>query len=209
MQQDLLPLFPLEVVLFPRTLCPLHIYEPRYKEMIGEAIRDESEFGVVLAREKGILNLGCTAIVTEVVTRYPDGRLDILTRGRRRFELLSLNEERSFLRGEVRFYEDTDLEVPPAALREAVTGAFEAARQFLGVPEGLAPDLTDPQLSFQLGQMINDLDFRQQLLASRSEIDRLRRLSSFLPEYAARQRYAEMVRAVAPRNGRAHGTVSE
>src|SRR5262249_605876 len=94
MQGDLLPLFPLEVVLFPRTVLPLHIFEDRYKEMIGDVLREESEFGVVLARENGIVNLGCTAVVSEVIERHPDGRLDILTTGRRRFEVLSLNEER-------------------------------------------------------------------------------------------------------------------
>ena len=63
MQEGWLPLFPLEVVLFPRTALPLHIFEERYKEMIGEAIAARSEFGVVLTREKGIVNVGCTATV--------------------------------------------------------------------------------------------------------------------------------------------------
>ena len=80
MQETLLPLFPLEAVLLPSNILPLHIFEERYKEMIGEAIRNKTEFGVVQAGEKGILNLGCTAIVEKVVTEYPDGRMDILSR---------------------------------------------------------------------------------------------------------------------------------
>ena len=80
MQQELLPLFPLEVVLFPRTQFPLHIFEDRYKEMIGDAVRDNSEFGIVLTAEKGIVSTGCTAVVEEVTQRYPDGRLDIVAR---------------------------------------------------------------------------------------------------------------------------------
>jgi Lon protease-like protein len=63
MPSRLIPLFPLQVVVFPRTPLPLHIFEERYKEMIGEAIRDESEFGVVLAKNEGIVNAGCTVVV--------------------------------------------------------------------------------------------------------------------------------------------------
>src|SRR5204862_8160645 len=116
MQQGLLPLFPLQVVLLPGSQLPLHIFEDRYKEMIGEVLRDKLEFGVVLASEKGIVNTGCTATVDRVLREYPDGRLDILTRGRRRFEILLLNEERSFLRGAVEFFDDDDPDPgsPPA-----------------------------------------------------------------------------------------------
>ncbi len=108
MQPGLLPLFPLPLVLFPRTPLPLHIFEDRYKEMIGDVLPNRSEFGVVLARENGILNAGCTAVVEEVLERHPDGRMDILTVGRRRFEILDLNDEKSYLRGAVEFFDDDE-----------------------------------------------------------------------------------------------------
>ena len=79
--QGWLPLFPLQVVLLPEAELPLHIFEDRYKEMIGEVLRDKLEFGVVLANEKGIVNTGCTATVERVLREYPDGRLDIMARG--------------------------------------------------------------------------------------------------------------------------------
>src|SRR5579862_9021171 len=104
MQQGLLPLFPLQVVLLPGAELPLHIFEDRYKEMIGEVLRDHVEFGVVLANDKGIVNTGCTAIVDKVLRTYPDGRMDILTRGRRRFEIMRIDDERPFLRGAVEFF---------------------------------------------------------------------------------------------------------
>ena len=78
--------------------------------MIGEVIRDRQEFGVVLANEKGIVNTGCTATVDQVLRQYPDGRMDILTRGRRRFEIVLLNDERSYLRGTVEFFDDEKFE---------------------------------------------------------------------------------------------------
>ena len=106
MQEGLLPLFPLQVVLFPGAELPLHIFEDRYKEMIGEAVRDHLEFGVVLASDKGLVNTGCTATVERVLKQYPDGRMDILALGRRRFEILLLNNERAFLRGAVEFFDD-------------------------------------------------------------------------------------------------------
>ena len=99
MPSRLLPLFPLQVVVFPRTPLPLHIFEDRYKEMVGEAIRDSSEFGVVLAKDEGIVNAGCSVTVEKVLHMYPDGRMDILTRGKRRFEILSLNEEKELPAG--------------------------------------------------------------------------------------------------------------
>src|SRR4030095_8606134 len=101
MSSQLLPLFPLQLVVFPRTQMPLHIFEERYKEMIGDAMRDNTEFGIVLAKEDGIVNAGCTVVVERVLKQYPDGRLDIMTAGRRRFEVVTLNEEKEYLRGEV------------------------------------------------------------------------------------------------------------
>src|ERR1700726_1603725 len=114
MQDELLPLFPLQVVLFPRTSLPLHIFEERYKQMIGEVLRGKAEFGVVLAGEKGIVNTGCTASVEKVVKTYPDGRMDLITIGRRRFEIILLNDEKSYLRGAVEFFDDEGAQpIPP------------------------------------------------------------------------------------------------
>ena len=67
--------------------------------MVGEAIRDNSEFGIVLAKDDGIVNAGCTVMVEKVLQMYPDGRMDILTRGQRRFEIVSLNEEKELPAG--------------------------------------------------------------------------------------------------------------
>ena len=66
MASGLIPLFPLQVVVFPGMPLPLHIFEERYKEMVGKAIREKSEFGIVLAREDGIVNAGCTVVVEKL-----------------------------------------------------------------------------------------------------------------------------------------------
>ena len=201
MQQEWLPLFPLAMVLFPRTQFPLHIFEDRYKKMIGQAIRDKSEFGIVLAGEKGVASTGCTAVVEQVTQRYPDGRLDVLTVGLRRFEILDLNQDEPFLRAAVTYFNDEDTELPAAEVREEVMTGYKNLREFFaeGVPE---PRWDDPQLSFQVAQVIGDLEFRQRMLMSRSESERMKLLAEFLPEHVNQQRQIQHVRAVAPRNGR-------
>ncbi len=204
MQQGLLPLFPLQVVLFPGGELPLHIFEERYREMIGEVLREHLEFGVVLASEKGIVGTGCTATIDRVLKEYPDGRLDILTRGRRRFEIVLLNEERSFLRGSVDFFDDDekpDLTAPQLQQR-AIAGYNQL--QALSSSQPLdAAGAGDPRLSFRLAQPVPDLGFRQTLLGLRSESGRLRQLADFLPTYVVRQRRIQQVKDLAPRNG--HG----
>jgi Lon protease-like protein len=205
MQPGLLPLFPLQVVLLPGAQLPLHIFEDRYKEMMAEVIRDRLEFGVVLASEKGIVNTGCTAVVDKVLRQYPDGRMDILTRGLRRFEILLLNDERAFLRGSVEFFDD-DESTPPAP--DLQKRAIEGYNQLAALSQNEPLQGTEagaPQLSFRLAQPVPDVSFRQVLLATRSEADRIRQLADFFPSYVVRQRRIQHVKEVAPRNGHGRG----
>jgi Lon protease-like protein len=203
MPTRLLPLFPLQVVVFPRTPLPLHIFEERYKEMVGCAMRDSSEFGIVLAKEDGIVNAGCTVTVEKLLQMYPDGRMDILTRGQRRFEILSLNEEKDYLQAEVNFYDDDDSSTPPAELREQAVSNYQAWAQLPGSQPRPEPDMADPQLSFQLAHSLPDLDFLSSLLRHRSETARLKQLNQYLTIYIPRQRIIEHMKELAPTNG--HG----
>lgn len=203
MQEQLLPLFPLNTVLFPGTTLPLHIFEDRYQEMIGEVMEGGSEFGVVLAREQGIANVGCTATVEKVVRRYRDGRMDIDTVGRRRFEVLLLNDEKSYLRAPVEFFEDEESEPAPTEIRQKAMGAWSALRNLDDTSAGAEPSVGDPHLSFQVAQLIADLNFRQTMLNMRSEPERLKLLIKFLAQYIPKQSYVMRMKGTAPRNG--HG----
>lgn len=203
MQQELLPLFPLPLVLFPRTPLPLHIFEDRYKEMIGEARRSKTEFGVVLAGEKGIVNMGCTAMIERVLKEYPDGRMDLLALGRRRFEIIMLNDEKSFLRGAVEFFDDEQFEPTAPDTQKLAIEGYNDVRELEKTEPMQDPEMSDPQLSFQLAQIVPDVDFRQVLLSTRSEADRMKRLAEFFPTYTSRQRQIQQMRQLAPRNG--HG----
>lgn len=201
MSSRMLPLFPLNVVVFPRTRLPLHIFEERYKEMVGNAIRDESEFGIVLAKNDGIVNAGCTVAVERVIEMYSDGRMDVMTVGKRRFEITALNEEKAYLEGEVRFFDDDDFAPAPADVRAEALEQYKSFDALPGAAGRETPDLEDPQLSFQLAQAVPDLDFLSGLLRQRSETARLKALSAFFAEYVPRQRTIERMKALAPTNG--------
>jgi len=201
MRSGMIPLFPLHVVVFPRTSLPLHIFEPRYKEMVGEAIRDNSEFGIVLAKDEGIVNAGCTVAVEKVLQMYPDGRMDILTRGCRRFEIVNVNEEKDYLQAEVNFFEDDDLVPTPVELRDQALSQYRDLAALHSVEERSKPDFSDPQLSFQLAQSLPDLDFLSALLRQRSETGRLKQLNHYLADWIPRQKIVERMKALAPTNG--------
>ncbi len=202
MSDDLLPLFPLRVVALPYCSIPLHIFEERYKAMVGLALRNQSEFGIVLAEAQGIVNVGCTVSVEEVVKRYDDGRLDIICAGKRRFEIVEVDQEEDLLRARVQFFEDEDPSSTPAQRIEAMS-AWEQAKPLLPqAPEGRI-DPTQPQLSFRLGDAMPDLDARQVLLQLRSEEERLKQIVAYFNGYASRLARLTHARRVAPTNG--HG----
>jgi Lon protease-like protein len=199
----LLPLFPLDLVLLPGTALPLHIFEPRYKEMIGECLAAQAPFGVVRALEHGIAEIGCTAEIAAVTRKYSDGRLDLVTQGRQRFEVLDLNEERSFLRAEVLLIPDE----PGAPAPDDMKRAIELHRQILSLA-GAAQDLSGGDqnaLSFYMaGSLPLDLDFKQNLLATRSEGQRIHDLAAYLEKILPVLRRAARARETAGGNGHVH-----
>jgi len=199
---SLLPLFPLDVVLLPGCPLPLHIFEPRYKEMIAECRAQDSPFGVVRIAEKGFAGVGCSAEIVSVVKEYPDGRLDIITEGRKRFEVLHVNQERSFLRAETILIED---EESPTAADEAAR-AVQLHAEILKLA-GAMQDLSGADkstISFYLaGSLPLDLDFKQTLLELRSESRRISALTEYLEMILPNVRRAAHARQKAGGNGHA------
>jgi len=200
---SLIPLFPLEVVLLPGTPLPLHIFEPRYKEMIRECLTNEAPFGVVRALEEGIAEVGCTAEIITVTKEYPDGRLDLIAEGRKRFEVVELNEERAFLRAEVLLVPDE----PGALVQEERVKAIQLHLEILSLA-GAVQDLSaadQNQLSFYLaGSLPLDLDFKQKLLAMRSEGERIQAVASYLESILPKLRRVARARQKAGGNGHGH-----
>ena len=176
---SLLPLFPLDLVLLPGVPLPLHVFEPRYKEMIAECLDEKKPFGVVRASSEGVAEIGCTAEILEVTKRYDDGRMDILTRGVERFEVLQVNDERAFLQAEISVIEDEPGKSPAQAVERAVQLHAEIVK--LAGAEASEPDGDADNLSFRLaGSLPLDLDFKQKLLATLSEAKRLEAVIGYL-----------------------------
>ena len=101
-----LPLFPLNVVLYPRAPLPLHIFEERYKQMVAAVLDGEGVFGMVCAGKDGVARVGCTAKIVKVIRRYDDGRMDILTVGMRRFRIARLLTDEAYLQAQVSYFGD-------------------------------------------------------------------------------------------------------
>jgi len=172
-------LFPLDLVLLPGVPLPLHVFEPRYKEMIAECLDEKKPFGVVRASPNGVAEIGCTAEIIEVTKRYDDGRMDILTRGVERFEVLQVHEERTFLEAEFTVVEDEPGTASSELVQEAVRLHAEIAK--LAGADSTGPAANAGNLSFLLaGSLPLDLDFKQNLLTTLSEPKRLQSVIAYL-----------------------------
>ncbi len=196
-----IPLFPLDIVLFPGAVLPLHIFEERYKEMIGECIDRRRAFGVVRAQRDGLAVVGCTAQIVRLLEKYADGRMDILCQGRERFEIESLDSSRSFLQAEVDLYEDHEEPAGRLQRQECVALHFEAL-DLIG-SDGMNPPLNlDLPVSFQLAWSApSDLGFKQELLATRSDAERTTRLVAFYQSILPKLRSGAEAGRAAIRNG--------
>jgi Lon protease-like protein len=204
MRPERIPLFPLNVVLFPGANLPLHIFEPRYREMVKDCLQQKSEFGMLLSMPKGVARVGCTAEIIEVVNRYPDDRIDILTIGRAPFRVVELFPDNPLLEGQVDYLEDRGSPANPSVQR-ALVELYEACHTLIydDYPKNLQGTPTD-ELSFLVaGTLPMDLLWKQQILELRSESDRQERLVAYLREWAPHLQKSEAMRQRAGGNG--HG----
>jgi Lon protease-like protein len=200
MGPERIPLFPLNVVLLPGAILPLHIFEPRYRQIVRNCVDEKSEFGVLLALPKGIVRVGCTARVTEVVKRYNDGRMDIITVGRSPFLVTQLlnadayaNDE--LLQGDVDFLDDREHRTD-ARTREELMRLYEVCHTliFEDYPRNLEDEAAE-NLSFLVASTLPlDLLCKQQILELRSEADRQQRLVGYLREWAPHLQKQEKAR---------------
>jgi uncharacterized protein len=198
-----LPLFPLDLVLLPGTPLPLHIFEPRYREMISECLDQSQHFGVIRGKDQELAEIGCTAEVLTVTQKYPDGSLDIVTEGRARFEVIQLNQERSFLQAEVLYLQDEPGVASPEEIAQAIKLHGEIMTLAGAEPEK-SSEIDGGQLSFHLaGSLPLDLEFKQSLLGMKSEAERLRAIISFFETILPTMRRTVHVRRKAGGNGHA------
>lgn len=199
----LLPLFPLDAVLLPGAPLPLHVFEPRYKEMIGECLERKQPFGVLRAKDGEVAEIGCTAEILNLVKKYDDGRMDIITQGRQRFEVMHIHPERSFLQAEVFYLRDDPGTATPQETSRALELHGEIMKLAGSEPESAA-DVNEQELSFHLaGSLPLDLDFKQTLLSMKSEPERLQAVIIFFENILPNVRRTLHVRRKAGGNGHA------
>ncbi len=200
-----LGLFPLRLVAFPGERLPLHIFEPRYRELIAECLASGEEFGILLADDDGIRAVGTRVAIVELLEKLPDGRVNIVVEGRERFRLAELSEGRSFNTGVVEPFVDDD---DPAGAAAAADAAAEALRLLQALADAADVDVElprpdSPTLSFEVAARVElELGDEQELLELRSERRRLARVIELLGEAVERTRFEREVHERAKTNGK-------
>jgi len=202
-----IPLFPLNVVLMPGAPLPLHIFEERYKQMIGECLEEDKEFGMVLSDESGTREVGCTARIVEVLERFEDGRMNILVEGSRRFRLNNILTGKPYYVGEVEYIEEEperDEEIESLA-RECVSLLERVVKAATGGSVGIEIEPPYQNLSFAIAGRIDfESEVRQQILELPTEKERLERLKVLLERAAERLERERENQRKAERNGYLH-----
>ncbi|MBI5473942.1 MAG: LON peptidase substrate-binding domain-containing protein [Ignavibacteriae bacterium] len=200
MSEIVLPLFPLQVVMFPTAVLPLHIFEERYRQLISDCENGDKEFGISLAQDENVAKVGCSVVVTNIVHRYEDGKLDILVRGQRRYQLENFVESsRLYTEGRVRFLSDEDEPVDAALAEETVRLHNELIQlAYRDKQFEVEYNSSNPILSFRIAQKAGlDLAQRQALLEEDSENKRLTALREYLAEIIPKlQQLSEVERVI-------------
>ena len=199
------PLFPLGIVALPSELIPLHIFEDRYKTMIGRCIEEESEFGIVWMADDGLRPVGCACEIAEVLERMEDGRINLIARGTRPFRLESRQDTLPYPAGTVEFLADRDEEPDAKAAEEARATYAKLVEE----ATDRTPDTAEiaGMSAYEMAATVEfGLDAKQGLLDLRSETARLRLLTRLFRAAVRRLDFVERAQAQARSNGKVRFT---
>jgi Lon protease-like protein len=195
-------LFPLNIVVFPESSVPLHIFEPRYRDLVNTALNNNKDFGINLVDSARLYQTGCTVEVSEVARRYPDGRMDIMVTGKRRYTLHSLREgEESYYVGIVEYFADAEDEPVDSLLRAECIKLYNELIEIVypGSAEEYILDVASERVvSFIIAQKAGlDILRKQELLEMRSENRRLEVLQDYierlLPDLREKRRIQDVI----------------
>jgi Lon protease-like protein len=195
------PLFPLGIVALPGELVPLHIFEERYKTMIGECLDNETEFGVVWLSDDGLRQVGCACEITELLERTDDGRMNILTRGTRPFRVVERQEELAYPAGVVEFLADK-VEEPDGKVREDAHEAYAVLVEHATDKRPEEDELADMSAYAMAATVDFGLEAKQGLLDLRSENARLRLVTRLFRAATKRLDFVERAQERARSNGK-------
>ena len=193
------PLFPLGLVLLPGEKVPLHIFEDRYKQMIGECLDEQREFGILWLADDALKDVGCTARITRVLERFDDGRMNIVVEGATPFRLERRIGELAYPAGDIELLDDD-----PCTDEDALE---RARKSYADLVEQVTDTRPEPEALAELDAygMAATLDIaasaKQALLELRSEPARLEQLEALFDEALKRIRTATRVAEQASGNG--------
>jgi Lon protease-like protein len=183
--KSIIPIFPLSLVVFPGEVMPLHIFEERYILMINRCIEwqklgpEQGLFGIHFAKEGNLEPVGCAVTVEKIAQKYEDGRMDILTRGVRRYRVGKVIKTETYQQMEAEFFDDF-LIPPDLALRQHAVALhcklLEVAGKHFSVPNFDSESLPSYILAHDAGL---EMEQKQKLLELASETERLKELVSY------------------------------
>jgi Lon protease-like protein len=195
------PLFPLGLVLLPGEVVPLHIFEDRYKLMIGECLDDEGEFGIVWLSDEELKDTGCAARVTQLLERMDDGRMNILVQGTTPFLLQRRVDDLPYPAGDIELLDEQED-------GDTAEAGGEARNRYADLVERVTDsrpsedDLSELDAYGMAATLDFDLDAKQALLELRSERSRLERLAELFAATIDRVEHAERAAERARGNGK-------
>ena len=196
------PLFPLGLVLLPHELVPLHIFEDRYKLMIGECLEQESEFGIVWLSDDGLKEVGCSARVTRVLESFDDGRMNILVEGAEPFRLVRRIEDLPYPAGDVEpLFDDEPADEASSTVAAAARRRYSDLLDEVTDERPAEDELAELDAYGMAATLDVALDAKQMLLELRSENARLEQLEGLFAEALSRIRHAERAAERAQGNG--------
>ena len=200
-QIESFPLFPLGIVMLPSELVPLHIFEERYKLMIGECLDEEREFGIIWFADDKLCDTGCTGRITQLLDASEDGRMNILVQGAQPFRLIERIPDLPYPAGTIELLEDDE----PAAAPEVVSDAHERYAALVERVTDRRPDDAELEELDAYG-MAATIEFapepKQELLEQRSEPERLRQVAAMLEETLKKLDFSEHAGELARSNGK-------
>ena len=195
------PIFPLGLVALPREYVPLHIFEPRYRTMVAEALENETEFGIVWSDDDGLREVGCAVEITRVLERFEDGRINVVTRGTRPFQVLETVEHLPYPAAMISWTEDA----PEPLDDDAADVAQSAYAELVEQATDKEPDEAElsAMTAYAMAATVDfGLEAKQNLLELRSENARLRLVARLFRAATKRLDFVERAQVRASSNGK-------
>jgi Lon protease-like protein len=195
------PLFPLGLVALPGELVPLHIFEERYKQMMGECLESGREFGIVWMSDDGLRDIGCACEIDRVLERMDDGRMNILTRGTRPFRVLERQGHLAYPAGVVEFLSD-EVEEPDLQAADTARTTYADLVKRATDREPQDGELEEMDAYGMAATVDFGLDAKQGLLDLRSENARLKLVTRLFRAATKRLDFVDRAQARARSNGK-------